>query len=254
VLLRAGHFYSALLILSYSTLSDRDRITVRQAARLPPRLRLEPERLLRARPAGFLQTSLSPREVPRELRVLERLDRELPLEREFWLEREFRDEVPRAELFWLDVPRAVVRRDLWPRAEDVLRVARLPPVRERELPLLLAWRLPRDPELLRRDALRRGLTCTSISSISTSSSISSSDADDCELLAWDRFDPREPELRDERPPLRPLSSALSRLTSLLKLLCWPRAVWSCTSSARLRSSNFWNQSSHDISSSDPAPL
>jgi hypothetical protein len=182
--------------------------------------------VLRARPAGFLPTSLSPREVPRELRVLERLDRELTLERALRLEREFRDEVPRAERLWLDVPRAVVRRDLWPFADEVLRAVRLPADRERELPVVRAWRLPRDPELLRRDALRRGLTRTSISSISTSSSISesSSDVDDCKLLAWDRFDPREPELRDERPPLRPLSSAVSRLTSLLKLLCWPRAV------------------------------
>jgi hypothetical protein len=45
-----------------------------------------------------------------------------------------------------------------------------------------------------------------------------------------------------------------RLISLLKLLCAPPAVSSCTSSARLLSSNFSKNSSHEISSSDSAPL
>lgn len=208
------------------------------ARRFPPRPRLDPERVLRTRPEGFLPTIFRPREFPREVPVAVRL------EREFRLERELREEVPRAERLWLGVPRAVVRRDLCPRDEEVLRVAVLPALREREEPVLRAGRLPREPELERRDAeprepARRGVTRISISSISTSSSIyeSSADAADCELLVCDRF-PRDEELRDERPPLRPLSSAVSRLTSLLKLLCCPRAVWSCTSSARLLSSNF----------------
>lgn len=159
-------------------------------AALPPRPRLDPERALRARPAGFLPTSLSPREVPRELRVLERLDRARPLELALRPERELRDEVPRAERLWLDVPRAVVRRDLFPRDEEVLREAVVPARREREEPVLRAWRLPRERDPEGRDAAlrepaRRGATRISISSISTSSSMSesSSDTADCELLA-----------------------------------------------------------------------
>ncbi|HZU41299.1 MAG TPA: hypothetical protein VE994_01405 [Terriglobales bacterium] len=60
-----------------------------------------------------------------------------------------------------------------------------------------------------------------------------------------------------RPCLRPPSSAafaVSRDTSLLKLLFWPPAVSSCTRSARLRSLNLLNQSSHDISSSEFSPV
>jgi hypothetical protein len=51
-----------------------------------------------------------------------------------------------------------------------------------------------------------------------------------------------------------LSSAVSRLTSLLKLLCCPRAVWTCTSSARLLSSNFWSHSSQSTDCSESWPL
>jgi hypothetical protein len=49
-------------------------------------------------------------------------------------------------------------------------------------------------------------------------------------------------------------AAVSRLTSLLKLLCCPPAVWSCTSNARPLLSNLSNHSSHSISSSEPSPL
>jgi hypothetical protein len=48
--------------------------------------------------------------------------------------------------------------------------------------------------------------------------------------------------------------AVSRLTILLKLLRCPFAVVSWNSSASPCSSNFWNHSSHDSGSSDPAPL
>src|SRR5947209_7639130 len=48
--------------------------------------------------------------------------------------------------------------------------------------------------------------------------------------------------------------AVSRLTSLLKLLCWPSAVVSCTNSAKPLSSNFWSHSSHSMCSSDCSPL
>jgi hypothetical protein len=48
--------------------------------------------------------------------------------------------------------------------------------------------------------------------------------------------------------------AVSRPISLLKLLCSPPAVSSCTSSASLLSSNFSNQSFHSMGSSDCAPL
>lgn len=61
------------------------------------------------------------------------------------------------------------------------------------------------------------------------------------------------ELARRLPPL-PDAPAFSRPTSLLKLLCCPPAVWSCTSNAKLFSSNLSNQSSHSISSSELAPL
>jgi hypothetical protein len=57
--------------------------------------------------------------------------------------------------------------------------------------------------------------------------------------------------RDDRPP-RPFVGP--RLTSLLKLLCWPRLVVSCTSSARLFSSNCLNQAFHEIVCSEPFPV
>jgi hypothetical protein len=47
--------------------------------------------------------------------------------------------------------------------------------------------------------------------------------------------------------------AVSRPISLLKLLCSPRAVWSCTSNANFISSNFSNQSSHSILCREPEP-
>jgi hypothetical protein len=66
-------------------------------------------------------------------------------------------------------------------------------------------------------------------------------------------------LREARDALRcPRSPsawfAVSRLTILLKLLRCPFAVVSWNSSASPCSSNFWNHSSHDSGSSDPAPL
>jgi hypothetical protein len=57
-----------------------------------------------------------------------------------------------------------------------------------------------------------------------------------------------------RRRLRARSSTVSRPTSLLKLLFWPRAVSFCTTRARLLSSNFSNQSSQEISSRESAPL
>lgn len=66
---------------------------------------------------------------------------------------------------------------------------------------------------------------------------------------------RELDLRDVPRCERPRDPvAFSRLTSLLKLLFCPPAVWSCTSKAKPLSSNFWNHSSHSISSSEPSPL
>jgi hypothetical protein len=67
---------------------------------------------------------------------------------------------------------------------------------------------------------------------------------------------RRPPRFDDVPrwELPPDPSALPRLTSLLKLLFCPFAVWSCTSKARPLSSNFWNHSSHSISSREPSPL
>ncbi len=89
-----------------------------------------------------------------------------------------------------------------------------------------------------------------------------------EELALRRFDPaleaardvvRCPRLRSGWRRLARLSPssrarAVSRPISLLKLLRSPPAVSSCTSSASLLSSNFWNQSSQSIGSSDCAPL
>jgi hypothetical protein len=70
-----------------------------------------------------------------------------------------------------------------------------------------------------------------------------------------------PELPRERPRctlalLLPSARALavSRAISLLKLLFCPRAVVSWCSNARLRSSNFSNQSSHGISCSLSSPV
>lgn len=60
--------------------------------------------------------------------------------------------------------------------------------------------------------------------------------------------------RPVRRPVRARSSTVSRPTILLKLLFSPRPVWFCTMSARLLSSNFWNHSSHETSSREPAPL
>ena len=94
------------------------------------------------------------------------------------------------------------------------------------------------------------------------------DDDVPEELALRRFDPALADVRDVRrcPLLRsgwrrlarlsPSSRAraVSRPISLLKLLRSPPAVSSCTSSASLLSSNFWNQSSQSIGSSDCAPL
>jgi hypothetical protein len=55
--------------------------------------------------------------------------------------------------------------------------------------------------------------------------------------------------------LRPFAPDLfRRVTSLLKLLRSPRAVSSCTMSARLLSSNFSSHSSQPISESDCSPL
>jgi hypothetical protein len=87
---------------------------------------------------------------------------------------------------------------------------------------------------------------------------------DDRVLALRAARPVRPELRarplelvEPRPALRdPLCAAraVSRETSLLKLLRWPRAVLSCTSSARPRSSNFSNQSFQSMCSSDCCPL
>jgi len=88
-----------------------------------------------------------------------------------------------------------------------------------------------------------------------------------ELDEVERADPERDDDRDnaERPlafvrpprdPPRPefFCSAVSREISLLKLLCWPRAVCSWCRSARPRSSNFSKKSSHEIASSELPPL
>jgi hypothetical protein len=83
--------------------------------------------------------------------------------------------------------------------------------------------------------------------------------EDCRVE--DFFEDALPEREPLREALRPrpptefsTSSAVSRLTILLKLLRSPPAVSSWYSSARLCSSNLLNHSSQPISSSDPAPL
>lgn len=58
--------------------------------------------------------------------------------------------------------------------------------------------------------------------------------------------------RWDRPPCA--LSAVSRLTSLLKLLFWPPAVSSCTRRASALVSNLSNHSSQEISSSESPPL
>jgi hypothetical protein len=62
---------------------------------------------------------------------------------------------------------------------------------------------------------------------------------------------RAPRLRVEGP--RPAVELPRRAINLLKLLCWPSAVVSCTSNAKPCSSNFSNQSSHSISFSESPP-
>jgi len=82
---------------------------------------------------------------------------------------------------------------------------------------------------------------------------------------WPDFEREEPEREEaERPlafvrprdPPRPefCCSAVSRDTSLLKLLCSPRAVCSWCSSASPRSSNFSKKSSQAISCRESPPL
>jgi hypothetical protein len=66
--------------------------------------------------------------------------------------------------------------------------------------------------------------------------------------------PEVPALRLARLLPRARALAVSRPTSLLKLLCPPRANWSCTSRARLFSSKALNQSSQPMCSSESAPL
>jgi hypothetical protein len=109
------------------------------------------------------------------------------------------------------------------------------------------------------------------------------DRDEAELRLWAREEPPVDEARrepprddpdaaarravppavpeDRRPSWRlarlsPAArfSAVSRPISLLKLLAPPLASSSCTSKARLLSSNFWNHSSQPMCSSDCSPL
>ena len=99
---------------------------------------------------------------------------------------------------------------------------------------------------------------------------------DVEELPWERPERLLACPRFERPAARTLLRALTRSpralvfrvprpllcrapafsldTSLLKLLCSPLAVRSCTNKARLLSSNFWNHSSQLISSRESSPL
>jgi hypothetical protein len=141
------------------------------------------------------------------------------------LEADLRLRPERLRLDWLplrcprlDSPRA----DRWLRELPELRAPRV-------LPLVVraCRRCPRC-ELLLSGVTSISISSTSISSMSSSSVSKSSDIS--AEVSWSRaldfelFDLRE-ELRPfplDRPPLR--SSAVSRLTSLLKLLCWPRAV------------------------------
>jgi len=79
------------------------------------------------------------------------------------------------------------------------------------------------------------------------------------LLAVDAPRDRPAEVPRARPRPEDLvfcsaACAVSRLTSLLKLLRSPEAVSSCTSNASPRSSNFSKKSSHSMCSSESTPL
>jgi len=81
-----------------------------------------------------------------------------------------------------------------------------------------------------------------------------------ELARPDVFAPCLPEAvprlrpRPDDFPLLSAALAVSLLTSLLKLLRSPDAVWSCTSKAKPLSSNFSKKSSHEIGSREFSPL
>lgn len=171
----------------------------RRLGERPPSFRFE--RVLPRRPLAPRATMRNPRDFPAERAEVERRDRVLDAR----VDRAFRDNVrlPRASLRWLEVPRAVDRRERRPRAEEVLR-APARARRERERELLPARASVRRPER-RRDEVER--------------------SEDERVLR-------------PRPSPRSRDSAVSRLTSLLKLLCCPRAVVSCTRRARFFSSNF----------------
>jgi hypothetical protein len=198
-------------------------------------------------------------------RLFERLLRELVL-----AERpDPREEVPRALLRELDRrdedEEPAARRfedddDLRPRADAVVRRPEREPLREPlllpRLLLLLRLLLDADRRLRVEEDFVPALRCLG-------------DPDPAELLRRDdelRDWPeerllveREPDLERPRCTLAPESPsararAVERAISLLKLLFCPRAVVSWCSNASPRSSNFWNQSSHEISSSEFSPL
>jgi hypothetical protein len=222
-----------------------DTVVRRERACELPRAEAERERdvVVRERDA-FDDRVLLEREavVPRErdLRVGDEL-REVLVRREFAREL-LRDVVVRERapvLRFLGEPvvreRADVARELVSPVRDVLR-EREPPARDVRDDGADFFRVVL-PELRVPDAAR-----------------------DREAVEREREDAaRVPELRRELTlrvarRLPPVALAFSRPTSLLKLLFCPRAVWSCTSSARLLSSNFSNQSSHSMASSESAPL
>jgi hypothetical protein len=233
----------------------RDAFVRRERACEPPRVEAELERDVPAERV-LLEREAVPRErvvvlrerVPAVLReralvAREVLVREVLLAREAAPER-LRDAVARERVPVLRVRaepavrvRLAVERDRVPAFRDVLRLLPARDVRDDVADFLRA--VARDAVLPERalDAARER-----------------------ELVERERDDvAREPAPRREVPlrlarRLPPPAFAFSRPTSLLKLLFCPRAVWSCTSSARLLSSNLSNQSSHSMDSSESAPL
>jgi hypothetical protein len=197
--------------------------------------------------------------VPRDAPPLRELDERDSLERLRVLARPLLDDRPRAELdFFAAASRPpdfvaadreppldeLERRDPAPDFEALDRVLPDPP----DEPLEEELREPdlRSEERVEEDPLR----CDA-------DALPPRDPDALPLREPEPLPPLEWDLPRELPRPELFSSAccaVSRLTILLKLLRSPPAVVSWYSKARPRSSNFANQSSQLISSSDPSPL
>jgi hypothetical protein len=167
-----------------------------------------------------------------------------------------RADVPRAELRRVrDVP---VLRDAVPRDRDD--VVRCVPVLRDVPACVLRLRVPPARDPLRDDVLLRDEVPRCGAPPERERALTLRERAPAVLrLRVERV--RVPELLRVEVPARPLTRrlrlpvvAFCRPTSLLKLLCWPPAVSSCTSRASLFSSNFSNQSSQSMASSESAPL